>query len=92
MRDLAYLMGALSEPLLSERGEALIGKYFERLLEHVESPRIGRDLEEEWRGLFDVAWADFERFMAGWGGGLGTRRRAFNEAHVQGGLARVGAE
>ena len=91
VRDLAYLMGALSSPLLEQRGEELLGVYFARLLACIEDPHIGSAVEAEWRSLFDVAWADFERFMTGWGGGQGTRRRPFSAARVQAGLDQVRA-
>lgn len=53
MKDVAYLLGA------DERG---LDFYFECLRARVDNP----DLEAEWRSLFPIARADFDRFLDGW--------------------------
>ena len=69
MRDVAYLLtGRWSEPLevVEARG---LDTYFGRLGEALRARGGGVDagaLEREWRALYPVAWADFQRFLAGW--------------------------
>ena len=53
MKDVAYLLGD------DDRG---LDFYFECLRARVDNP----DLEAEWRALFPIARADFERFLDGW--------------------------
>ena len=69
VKDLAYFIGSCftsSECELYEN--ALLDFYFEQLGKSVlglnHSEKI--DLEKEWRTLYPVAWADFNRFLMGW--------------------------
>lgn len=73
MKDVAYFIGSC---LLEEECEALetplLDYYFSRLGQRVteKHPDIDTgELEGEWRGLYDVAWADFHRFLKGWSPG-----------------------
>jgi hypothetical protein len=58
MRDVAYLLHGRRD-----RGELEI--YFRHLRAEL-AGRDGADVEAEWRGLYDIARFDFERFLAGW--------------------------
>lgn len=69
VRDVAYLLtgGAHERAGLTE--DAALELYFERLrgeLGATLEPADVRAVEREWRLLYPVAWADFERFLAGW--------------------------
>lgn len=73
MKDVAYFIGSC---LHEDECEALEGElldyYFARLEQEVaqKHPAIAAsELEAEWRGLYDVAWADFHRFLKGWSPG-----------------------
>ena len=54
----------------------LLDYYFASLIAQIENKvekkKVSIDktkLEEEWRELYPVAWADFHRFLAGWSPG-----------------------
>jgi hypothetical protein len=72
--DLAYLLsGFPAVDRYNENEPRLIDAYFSRL-------DCGADVESEWRALYPVAIADFQRFLAGWGGG-GWRRTGKTGEH-----------
>lgn len=58
VRDLVYLLGTLAEKRLFDAHARWVDRYFELL----DSDRA----EQAWRPLIPTAWADFERFLAGW--------------------------
>lgn len=67
MRDVAYLLSGRDHDDEDFERRAL-DSYFRRLRAALEQ-RDGVDaasIEAEWRPLYDVAWADFQRFLAGW--------------------------
>ena len=70
MKDVAYFLGSvLGEEDLEVLEERLLSKYFTFLSEAVELNELKlspQKLEEEWRRLYPVAWADFTRFLLGW--------------------------
>ncbi len=70
MRDVVYLLGScLSEADCFEHEQILLSGYFDtlrRALEPNVSASLSEAVEHEWRGLYDIAWADFHRFLAGW--------------------------
>ena len=69
MRDLAYFLGsAMGERTLTRRADGWVDRYFARLRSGL-SASEGAAVETEWRALLPVAWADFERFLAGWSPG-----------------------
>ena len=66
MKDVAYFLSSCMSSNDSIRYESeLLACYFEELCKHI-SDEINDDLEEEWRSLYPVAWADFIRFLQGW--------------------------
>ena len=71
MKDVVYfLTSCLDDRRCEQEYEQLLGFYFENLAE-----ALGRDfermadLENEWRSMFAMAWADFNRFLNGWSPG-----------------------
>lgn len=69
IRDLAYFLDScLDEAELETRGEAYLDDYFKSLRQAI-AARGDVDpaaVEAEWRALYPIAWADFQRFLAGW--------------------------
>ena len=60
--DVVYFLGSvLDDRALYAEAEHWLDRYFARLA----SP----DAEAAWRPLLPFAWADFERFLAGWSPG-----------------------
>jgi len=71
MKDVAYFIGSCLDEADQERFEKeLLGGYFAALRSEVVATHgAGADLdalEQEWRALFPLAQADFQRFLAGW--------------------------
>lgn len=73
MKDVAYFIGScLREDDCERYVPELLDAYFVRLSAalRVRRSAIAADaVEEEWRRLFPVAWADFHRFIKGWSPG-----------------------
>ena len=73
MKDVAYFIGSCLDEKDCEAMEGdLLEYYFVALLERVSQhhPEVDcRQLETEWRTMFDFAWADFHRFLKGWSPG-----------------------
>ena len=66
MKDLAYFLGSVwNDRELARNAERALDRYLGRLREL----RVPEALEQEWRALWPWAWADFERFLAGWAPG-----------------------
>jgi hypothetical protein len=67
MRDVAYFLSCLDTARLQRAGDRYLDAYFQHLgRELAGSPHDAAAVEDEWRALFPVAYADFERFLAGW--------------------------
>ena len=67
MKDVAYFIGSCMSGPECERQEAtILNIYFTKLRSCLTSDIDASALEAEWRSLYPVAWADFERFMTGW--------------------------
>jgi len=65
MKDLAYFVGScLSEQDCERLEEKLLDTYFQYF--HEAYGKVHSELEQEWRRLYPVAWADFHRFLKGW--------------------------
>lgn len=68
MKDLAYFVGSCLSEEECERMEAqILDTYFDYFQANL--PSNNAELEEEWRTLYPVAWADFHRFLKGWSPG-----------------------
>lgn len=68
MKDIAYFIGScLSEKECEKLESKILDTYFEYL--QIELEETNKSLEEEWRSLYRVAWADFHRFLKGWSPG-----------------------
>ena len=70
MKDVAYFIGScLHEEDCERYEEELLDWYFACLKEALVKRKSTIDpagIEENWRTLFPVAWADFHRFLKGW--------------------------
>ena len=73
MKDLAYFVGSCFRDEEAEhREEEALDCYFQFFAEAIKSgvsQASAKEVEEEWRPLYRVAWADFHRFMKGWSPG-----------------------
>ncbi len=68
MKDVAYFVGSCLDEADCERlEEDILDTYFTAL--HTALGERHTALEEEWRSLYHVAWADFHRFLKGWSPG-----------------------
>lgn len=68
MKDVAYFIGSCLGESECERLEAqILDTYFD----HLQNALTERNeaLEQEWRSIYRVAWADFHRFLKGWSPG-----------------------
>ncbi len=70
MKDVAYFIGScLSEDDCEAMESQLLDYYFSILIDRVSEKDASvnmAELENEWRALYPVAWADFHRFIKGW--------------------------
>ncbi len=73
MKDVAYFIGScLYEDDCEAMEGALLDHYFSVLGPELQErhPDVDvRQLEAEWRDMFELAWADFHRFLKGWSPG-----------------------
>ncbi|MEZ4957511.1 MAG: phosphotransferase, partial [Saprospiraceae bacterium] len=68
MKDVAYFIGSCLDERACERMEAQILDTYFGFLQNALGER-NEALEQEWRSLYRVAWADFHRFLKGWSPG-----------------------
>ncbi|AEF56306.1 oxidoreductase family protein [Marinomonas posidonica] len=71
VQDVAYFLGScLDEASLTEHLSYLLEYYYAELARCLvaqgESADLASEVCVEWRSLFDIAWADFHRFILGW--------------------------
>lgn len=68
MKDVTYFLGSCLSAQDSEKYEAeLLNAYFAELNKAMAIPNEDfKQIEKEWRGLYNLASADFMRFMLGW--------------------------
>ncbi|KAJ8605084.1 hypothetical protein CTAYLR_000356 [Chrysophaeum taylorii] len=77
VRDLAYLLGSCwSEKQLASSADETLDLYFR----HLDG---GPDLEREWRALWPVCFADFDRFLKGWCPGGHWKRNTYTSRLAQ---------
>ena len=70
MKDLTYFIGSCLRESECQRLELqLLEVYFDALRSCLPQEVDAVALEQEWRELYPVAWADFQRFMLGWSPG-----------------------
>lgn len=70
VRDLAYFLGSvLGDRELEAQADDWLDHYLALLRRFLPAEADAEGLEAEWRALWPVAWADFERFLAGWAPG-----------------------
>jgi len=68
MKDVAYFIGScLNEKECERLEDQILDTYFEFLQSELKEKN--KALENEWRSLYRVAWADFHRFLKGWSPG-----------------------
>lgn len=93
IKDVAYFLSSCLSPAACESSAPrYLDVYFEALARAVESRAAGIDagaLEQEWRSLYPVAWADFYRFLLGWSKER-VRFDAYSRRLTEQALARVG--
>ncbi len=69
MKDVAYFLGScLNEHECEKQEQPLLDLYFAELSKRVSGVDT-EALEQDWRSLYPVAWADFHRFLKGWSPG-----------------------
>ena len=68
MKDVAYFLSScLDEDGCAQFEKELLDHYFDGLRKAVLLDAADYfQLENEWRGMYAIAWADFTRFMEGW--------------------------
>ena len=70
MKDVAYFMSSAIDPEdCEEMEEWVLDIYFKELkkaLKYYKPDLSGSEIEQEWRVMFAIAWADFQRFIKGW--------------------------
>lgn len=74
IKDVAYFFSScLSSTECEQHCERLLDDYFGHLRAALVAQRPGFHhvdaLEQEWRSMYALAWADFQRFLAGWSPG-----------------------
>ena len=73
VKDLAYFLGAcLNQYDLFKNEKVILDEYFLQLknaLVHYQVEVDFLQLQQEWRSLYPLAWADFYRFLLGWSPG-----------------------
>jgi hypothetical protein len=73
MKDVAYFIGScLYEEECESQEVELLDIYFTALVESLKNrgkEDVAKEIENEWRPLYRVAWADFHRFVKGWSPG-----------------------
>lgn len=94
MKDFVYFLGScLTEAECEVHWRDLLDLYFSSLKETLKRLNSQIDLaalEFEWRFAFELAWADFQRFLEGWSP-VHKKNTAFSRALTANALNKVGA-
>jgi len=69
MKDVAYFLSCLSSRQCEASADRYLDVYFVALRQALSSEMDAAAVEAEWRELYPWAWADFDRFLAGWAPG-----------------------
>jgi serine/threonine protein kinase len=73
IKDVAYFLSSIfNEEQLSNEQDQMLNLYFKELkiaLELFGHTNLAKDVEIEWRSLYNFAWCDFYRFLKGWSPG-----------------------
>jgi fructose-1,6-bisphosphatase/inositol monophosphatase family enzyme len=70
MKDVTYFVGScMSGRECQQRESEILAEYFSALRDGLPADVNAAELEAEWRSVYAVAWADFQRFMKGWSPG-----------------------
>ncbi len=85
-KDVVYFFSCLGEARCERSADHWLDTYFEMLRRSLPASIDGAALESEWRALVPFAWADLERFLAGWSPG---HRDRYAEAMVRRALASL---
>lgn len=90
IRDIAYFFSSIwgSTECETQAADAL-AYYFGRLVDALGqrlTPLAAEALEQEWRSLYPMAWADFYRFLDGWAPGH-AEDHAYSERMIHAALA-----
>ncbi|MGB0590021.1 MAG: inositol monophosphatase family protein [Myxococcota bacterium] len=92
MKDVAYFIGSCLTGAECERREhEVLELYFAELRACLPPSVDVAMLEAEWRTLFPVAWADFERFMLGWSPGH-RKLTDYSDATTERAITEIAAE
>lgn len=78
IQDVAYFLDCcLDEEGCERESGHWLDFYFSQLSQALEfhgHAQVAEPLQQEWRGLFPVAWSDYSRFYQGWAPGVGLGR------------------
>lgn len=85
--DVAYLLSCKPPRWRARSTDRALAAYFAALRPRLPGGVDADALEAEWRDLYDIAWADFARFLAGWGR---VSLRVPEPDRVRAAVARVG--
>uniref|UniRef100_UPI00404A05E0 phosphotransferase n=1 Tax=Fulvivirga sp. TaxID=1931237 RepID=UPI00404A05E0 len=70
MKDVAYFISSCFDEEDCEKYEnELLSSYFNQLQKALDNNTVYQQVNEEWIELYRYAWADFYRFLDGWGPG-----------------------
>ncbi|WP_258104507.1 oxidoreductase family protein [Marinoscillum sp. MHG1-6] len=70
IKDVAYFISScLDDEECGKHEEELLKHYFKTLQQALNNDAVFQEVKKEWAELYAYAWADFYRFLDGWGPG-----------------------